>query len=97
MSVIETRAVVAGSGTGPARSSKARVLAELQGRAKLGSGSGGGTVKRPSDEVEGLKFEVKWETSKGAFGVKMAGEDVRVEEGELSVVRHCFSSAWGWG
>jgi len=68
------------------------VLAELQDRAKLGGvgvgwvTEGSGTMKRPSDEVEGLKFVVKWETSKGAFGVKVSDEDVRVEEGELSVV-----------
>jgi len=45
-----------------------------------------GAGKKASDEVEGLKFEVKWEISKGAFGVKVAEEDVRVEEGELAVV-----------
>ncbi|KAJ7497072.1 mediator complex subunit MED14-domain-containing protein [Mycena latifolia] len=46
---------------GPARSPKARVLAELQQRSKLGT-------LRPSDEVEGLKFEVRWEPAKGALG-----------------------------
>ncbi|KAJ7078861.1 mediator complex subunit MED14-domain-containing protein [Mycena belliarum] len=46
---------------GPARSPKARVLAELQQRSKLGA-------LRPSDEVEGLKFEVRWEPAKGALG-----------------------------
>jgi mediator of RNA polymerase II transcription subunit 14 len=54
-------------------------LAELQVKAKFAG-------KKASDEVEGLKFEVKWETSKGAFGVKVAEEDVRVEEGSLDVV-----------
>ncbi|KAJ7782911.1 mediator complex subunit MED14-domain-containing protein [Mycena metata] len=46
---------------GPARSPKARVLAELQHRSKLGA-------LRSSDEVEGLKFEVRWEPAKGALG-----------------------------
>ena len=28
-----------------------------------------------------MKFEVRWETSQGAFGVKVAEEDVRVQGG----------------
>ncbi|KAJ6497836.1 mediator complex subunit MED14-domain-containing protein [Mycena sanguinolenta] len=52
---------------GPARSPKARVLAELQHRAKLGA-------LRASDEVEGLKFEVRWEPAKGALGVVISPE-----------------------
>jgi mediator of RNA polymerase II transcription subunit 14 len=52
---------------GPARSPKARVLAELQQRSKLG------TLK-PSDDVEGLKFEVRWEPAKGALGAVIAPE-----------------------
>jgi mediator of RNA polymerase II transcription subunit 14 len=66
------------------------VVAELQARAKFGAGAGAGAGKKASDEVEGLKFEVKWEATKGAFGVKVAEEDVRVEEGELSVVSFPF-------
>lgn len=67
-------------------SSKARVLAELQTRAKLGEGN------KPSDEVEGLKFEVKWEPMRGALGIgSVSGDDVSVKEGELSVVRFNFS------
>ncbi|KAJ7502829.1 mediator complex subunit MED14-domain-containing protein [Mycena galericulata] len=50
---------------GPARSPKARVLAEIQQRSKLGT-------LRPSDEVEGLKFEVRWEPAKGALGAVIA-------------------------
>lgn len=85
ISIVETHASPLGDGGssggrgGPARSAKARVLAELQVKAKFPG-------KRASDEVEGLKFEVKWETSKGAFGVKVAEEDVRFEEGSLDVV-----------
>ncbi|KAJ7647579.1 mediator complex subunit MED14-domain-containing protein [Roridomyces roridus] len=52
---------------GPARSPKAHVLAELQQRAKLGA-------SRPSDEVEGLKFEVVWEPAKGALGAVVTAE-----------------------
>ncbi|KAJ7128933.1 mediator complex subunit MED14-domain-containing protein [Mycena crocata] len=52
---------------GPARSPKARVLAELQRRSKLGT-------LRPSDEVEGLKFEVRWEPAKGALGAVISPE-----------------------
>ncbi|KAF7375946.1 Mediator of RNA polymerase II transcription subunit 14 [Mycena sanguinolenta] len=52
---------------GPARSPKARVLAELQHRAKL-------DTSRASDEVEGLKFEVRWEPAKGALGVVISPE-----------------------
>jgi mediator of RNA polymerase II transcription subunit 14 len=52
---------------GPARSPKARVLAELQHRSKLGA-------LRASDEVEGLKFEVRWEPAKGALGVPISPE-----------------------
>jgi mediator of RNA polymerase II transcription subunit 14 len=72
-------------GGGPKRLPKARVLAELQVRSKLG-----GEKKRPSDEVEGLKFVVRWEPSKGAFGVKVGEEDVRVEEWDLRVVSCSF-------
>ncbi|KAJ6495613.1 mediator complex subunit MED14-domain-containing protein [Mycena vitilis] len=52
---------------GPARTPKARVLAELQHRSKLGT-------LRASDEVEGLKFEVRWEPAKGALGAIISSE-----------------------
>ncbi|KAJ7928568.1 mediator complex subunit MED14-domain-containing protein [Mycena leptocephala] len=52
---------------GPARSPKARVLAELQQRSKLGT-------LRASDEVEGLKFEVRWEPAIGALGAVISAE-----------------------
>ncbi|KAJ7287402.1 mediator complex subunit MED14-domain-containing protein [Mycena rebaudengoi] len=60
---------------GPARSPKARVLAELQQKSKLGN-------LRPSDEVEGLKFEVRWEPSKGALGTSISAE---IPEGFLVI------------
>ncbi|KAF8170264.1 mediator complex subunit MED14-domain-containing protein [Mycena galopus ATCC 62051] len=60
---------------GPARSPKARVLAELQHRSKLGT-------LRASDEVEGLKFEVRWEPSKGALGAVISPE---IPEGFLFI------------
>ena len=51
----------------PTRPQKARVLAELQQRSKLGN-------LKPSDEVEGLKFEVCWQPAKGALGVIISPE-----------------------
>lgn len=56
-------------------------MAELQARSKLGKGS-----KRPSDGVEGLRFEITWEAQKSALGVSVSPENVKVEEGELMVV-----------
>jgi mediator of RNA polymerase II transcription subunit 14 len=94
ISIVEANASPLVPGGGPARSSKARVLAELQARSKFGifggAGAGVGVGRKASDEVEGLKFEVRWETSKGAFGLKVAEEDVRVGEGELRVVSYLF-------
>ncbi|KAK7057435.1 mediator of RNA polymerase II transcription subunit 14 [Favolaschia claudopus] len=49
------------------RSPRARVLAELQHRSKLG-------ISKASDEVEGLKFAVRWEPAKGALGVIISPE-----------------------
>lgn len=63
----------------PARTPKDRVLAELQQRSKLGG-------KRPSDEVEIMKFDVKWEPEKGALGVTIPLEDTHRAVGELRVV-----------
>ena len=54
---------------GPARCANARVLAEIQEKSKLQPGN------RPSDDVESLKLEVKWEPSPMALGVTLtAGE-----------------------
>ena len=68
-------------GSGPARSHKARVLAELEQKAKLGSAM-------PSDQVEGLKFEIKWEPTKGAMGVVVNPEDATLTPEELFIVRN---------
>lgn len=77
MSIVETHASPQAGG-GPTRSSKARVLASLQQKSKLGNA-------RPSDQVEGLKFEVQWQPMKGALGVVIAPEDAVMSEGELSI------------
>ena len=78
ISIVEAHASPQAGG-GPARSSKARVLAELQQKSKLGSA-------KLSDQVEGLKFEVRWEPIKGALGVVISVEDGMTAPGELSVV-----------
>lgn len=58
------------------------MLSELQLKAKLGSA-------RPSDEVEGLKFEVKWEPMKGTLGVVIDQDESMDIIGELLVVGLC--------
>lgn len=70
-----------GPGGGPARSPKSRILSEIQRKSKLGGA-------RPSDEVEGLKLEVKWEPSPGALGVNIAAEDASLPKEVLSIVSH---------
>ncbi|KAH7915167.1 mediator complex subunit MED14-domain-containing protein [Hygrophoropsis aurantiaca] len=77
VSIVENRATQQAGG-GPVRSPQARMLAELQQRAKLGD-------LRPSDEVEGLKFQVRWEPTKGALGAIIDQEDVMATVGELTV------------
>ncbi|KAF7321449.1 Mediator of RNA polymerase II transcription subunit 14 [Mycena kentingensis (nom. inval.)] len=57
------------------RTPKLHLLSELQQRAKIGD-------LRPSDEVESLQFEVKWEPSPGALGVTVAPD---VAQGFLSI------------
>lgn len=67
------------------RSPRARVLAELQGRSKL-AGS------RPSDDVEHLRFDVRWEPEPGALGVVPAPGDMYIPPNELHIVSgHAFS------
>ena len=53
------------TGRNALRSPKARVLAELQGRSRL-------ETSRPSDEVEHMRFDVRWEPENGALGVAPA-------------------------
>ncbi|KAG8218037.1 mediator complex subunit MED14-domain-containing protein, partial [Butyriboletus roseoflavus] len=77
ISIIENRASPKVGG-GPARSPTARMLSELQLKAKLGS-------TKPSDEVEGLKFEVKWEPIRGTLGVAIDRAESMTIIGELSV------------
>ncbi|KZT04699.1 MED14-domain-containing protein [Laetiporus sulphureus 93-53] len=60
------------------RSPKARVLAELQEKAKL-------DVKRPSDEVEPLQFEVKWEPVVNALGISVPAQDIHLSQAELAI------------
>ncbi|RDX48026.1 MED14-domain-containing protein [Lentinus brumalis] len=60
------------------RSPRARVLAELQARSKL-------ETSRPSDEVEHMRFDVRWEPEQGALGVTPAPEDMFISPGELQI------------
>jgi len=66
---------------GPARCANARVLAEMQEKSKLQSGH------RPSDDVESLKLEVKWEPSPGALGVTLTTEESKLPTELANVVR----------
>lgn len=43
--------------------------------------------KRPSDEVEGLLFDVRWEPQKTALGIPIPPVATYIEEGELAIVR----------
>ena len=67
------------------RSPRARVLAELQARSKLDS-------SRPSDEVEQMRFDVRWEPENGALGVAPAPDDMYMPPDQLRIVRptHVF-------
>lgn len=58
------------------------MLSELQLKAKLGS-------ERPSDEIEGLKFEVKWDPIQGTLGVATDQDESMAIIGELLVVSSC--------
>ena len=59
------------------------MLAELQQRSKLSG-------KRPSDEVEVMGFDVKWEPEKGALGVSIPVEEAHQAVGELKLVSHAY-------
>lgn len=83
ISIIETHAPLQ-TGPGPARTSRQRVAARLQQKAKLGTA-------KPSDEVEGLKFSVFWEPTRGALGVVVSPEEAYLPESVLFIVRFfCF-------
>ncbi|KAK2467838.1 hypothetical protein APHAL10511_000133 [Amanita phalloides] len=63
---------------GPFRSPKASFIAKLQRLSKLGN-------DRPSDEVEGLKFDVRWEPAHGALGVHLPAESLTLQQHVLEV------------
>ncbi|KAI6103423.1 mediator complex subunit MED14-domain-containing protein [Pisolithus sp. B1] len=77
ISIVESRATQQAGG-GPARTPVARMLADLQQRAKSGE-------SRPSDEVEGLMFDVRWEPMKGTLGVIVNQEEAMATVGRLEV------------
>jgi mediator of RNA polymerase II transcription subunit 14 len=64
----------------PIRKPHARVLTELQDRAKLGE-------RRPSDTVEGTTWNVVWEPAPLALGIALTTEGAIPTPGELTVVR----------
>lgn len=70
---------------GPARSPKSRMLARLQTKAKL-------IGSRASDEVEGLRFEVKWEPAQGALGVFVDPQELVMTGQELAIVSYWSGS-----
>ena len=78
ISIVESHASVQAGG-GPTRTAAARALAEFHRMAKLG-------YSRPSDEVESLKLEVKWEPARGVMGVNLQPPDLAVSPGELAIV-----------
>ena len=63
----------------PIRQPNARVLTELQDRAKLGE-------RRPSDTVEGTTWNVVWEPAPLALGIALTTEAVIPTPGDLTVV-----------
>lgn len=63
----------------PIRKHHARVITELQDRAKLGE-------RRPSDTVEGTIWNVVWEPAPLALGIALTTEGAITAPGELTVV-----------
>ncbi|KAG1750599.1 mediator complex subunit MED14-domain-containing protein [Suillus paluster] len=61
-----------------ARSPMSRMLAELQRRSKLGD-------MRPSDDVESLQFDAKWEPLKGVLAANIDAEEAIAAVKELVV------------
>ncbi|KAF5351922.1 hypothetical protein D9756_007453 [Leucocoprinus leucothites] len=82
ISIVETHGPPQ-AGPGPERSPKSRMLAKLQRKTKLGN-------MKPSDEVEGLRFEVKWEPEKGALGVILPSDQLLLPEELLRVKPECL-------
>jgi mediator of RNA polymerase II transcription subunit 14 len=79
IAIIETRGPPQ-TGPGPARTSRQRTIARLQQKSKLGTA-------RPSDDVEGLRFNVHWEPARGALGINIALNDPTFPAGVVQVVR----------
>ena len=79
IAIIETRGPPQ-TGSGPARTSRQRAISRMQQKSKLGNA-------RPSDDVEGLRFNVHWEPSKGALGINTALNDSTFPTGLVQVVR----------
>ncbi|KAI0031227.1 mediator complex subunit MED14-domain-containing protein [Vararia minispora EC-137] len=63
----------------PQRKPQARVLAELQARARLAG-------RQPSDSIEALRWEVRWEPQPGAIGFRLAPQDTTLRPEELQIV-----------
>ena len=66
--------------TKTARSPIARTISELQRSSKLGD-------MRPSDEVDSLQFDVKWEPMKGVLATDIDAEEAKAAVEQLVVVR----------
>ncbi|KAF8629115.1 hypothetical protein AX17_005701 [Amanita inopinata Kibby_2008] len=77
ISILESRNPLQAGG-GPCRSPKARVVARLQQKYKLGN-------NRPSDEAEGLKFHVRWDPAQGTLGVHLALETLTLPSSILTI------------
>ena len=77
VSIVESSDSIRGR---PFRSPKARVIAKIQRISKLGN-------SKPSDEVEGLKFDVRWDPAQGALGVHLPPESLTLPPDALKVVR----------
>jgi hypothetical protein len=67
----------------PIRTPHARVLTELQDRAKLGE-------RRPSEIVEGTTWDIVWEPAPLGLGIALATEGATPTPGELTVVCACL-------
>ncbi|RDB24861.1 Mediator of RNA polymerase II transcription subunit 14 [Hypsizygus marmoreus] len=70
ISIVET--------SGPARTPKSRAFARIQHKSKFGNAT-------PSDEVEGLRFQTRWEPAKGALGVNLPVTDSTIPDDALHV------------
>ncbi|KAH9940499.1 MED14-domain-containing protein [Epithele typhae] len=66
------------AGRNALRSPKARVLAELHARSRM-------NAARPSDEVEHMRFDVRWDPEPDALGVAPAMADMFMPPGELQI------------